>query len=135
VRHTATFKRGVFQRTNIMKKQNQNAIVGEAFTPEDDFIDSSKGSKGIDFDHPTLPLIHLNGSGEKALLRQYKDLFEAVSKAQEAFEVVEFHSRDYYPLGDVQWEKARAERLHVFEAMQLVYKYSMDHLIYLQTKH
>tara|TARA_R110001592_G_scaffold31455_1_gene110842 strand:+ start:1353 stop:1652 length:300 start_codon:yes stop_codon:yes gene_type:complete len=98
-----------------MKKQNQNAIVGEAF---------------ID---PTLPLIHLNGSGEKALLRQYKDLFEAVSKAQEAFEVVEFHSRDYYPLGDVQWEKARDERIHVLEQLQLVYKYSSDHLISLQT--
>tara|TARA_R110000851_G_scaffold140449_1_gene277800 strand:+ start:13582 stop:13884 length:303 start_codon:yes stop_codon:yes gene_type:complete len=94
-----------------MKKQNQNAIVGEAF---------------ID---PTLPLIHLNGSGEKALLRQYKDLFEAVSKAQEAFEVVEFHSRDYYPLGDLEWEKARRERLHALEAMQLVYKYSLDHFL------
>jgi hypothetical protein len=118
-----------------MKKQNQNAIVGEAFTPEDDFIDSSNGSTGIDFDNPTLPLVHLNGSGEKALLNQYRDLFEAVSNAVNVFEGMEFHSRDYYPLGDVQWEKARAERLHVFEAMQLVYKYSMDHLIYLQTKH
>ena len=115
-------------------KLNPNPIVGEAFTPEDEFIDSSNGSKGINFDRPTLPLVHMNGSGEKALLRQYKDMFEAVSNALDKMESVEFHSRDYYPLGDLEWEKARAERLHVFEQLQLVYKYSSDHLISL-TKH
>ena len=62
--------------------------------------------------HPEmqLPLIHLNGNDGKTLGLQYWNAFKALQKLEEAFEAIDFHSRDYYPLGDEAWLKARAQR-------------------------
>jgi hypothetical protein len=75
----------------------------------------------------TMPCIHMNGSGETSLRRQYSELFDAVSEAQIKLYNTHFHSRDYYPLGDEAWDKAYADRAKVNEAMNTIYEYAMQH--------
>jgi hypothetical protein len=57
-----------------------------------------------------LPLIHLNGNDGRKLGQQYFEALKALIQFQDVFEQIEFHSRDYYPLGDEAWLKARAQR-------------------------
>ena len=57
-----------------------------------------------------LPLIHLNGNSGTALSKQYWKAVQALNELEKAFSEIEFHSRDYYPLGDEAWIKARAAR-------------------------
>ena len=62
----------------------------------------------------TMPCIHMNGSDENSLRRQYNDLFCAVSDAQvKLCYDTDFHERDYYPLGGEAWDKAFKEREEV----------------------
>ena len=75
----------------------------------------------------TMPVIHMNGSGEDSLRRQYNDLFCAVSDAQAKLLDVDFHQRDYYPLGEEAWEKALAERTEMIESLAKVYAYARSH--------
>jgi hypothetical protein len=62
-------------------------------------------------DNPEMqfPLIHLNGNDGKKLANQYFDAVLALGKFEEKFFDIEFHPRDYYPLGDEAWLKARAQ--------------------------
>lgn len=78
-----------------------------------------------------MPCIHMNGSDENSLRRQYNDLFCAVSDAQVKLYDVDFHQRDYYPLGDEAWYKAFKEREEVKEAMNKVYQYARQHMHFL----
>lgn len=57
-----------------------------------------------------LPLIHLNGNDGSRLGHQYFEALKALHAFEDAFQNIEFHSRDYYPLGDEAWLKARAQR-------------------------
>ena len=79
----------------------------------------------------TMPCIHMNGSDENSLRRQYNKLFCAVSEAQMKFRYLEFHQRDYYPLGDEAWDKAFKEREEVKEAINTVYQYAKQHMHFL----
>jgi len=76
----------------------------------------------------TYPVIHMNGSDEESLRRRYNDLFCAVSNAQAKLLDVDFHQRDYYPLGEEAWQKAYSERIEVCEAMNKVYQYAASHM-------
>ena len=58
----------------------------------------------------TLPLIHMNGNDGSKLGHQYFEALKALQQFEAAFEEIDFHSRDYYPLGDEAWLKARAQR-------------------------
>ena len=80
----------------------------------------------------TMPVIHMNGSGEDRLRRQYNDLFDAVSQAQiKLLYDTDFHQRDYYPLGELVWSEANLEREEIKEAMNKVYQYAKQHMHYL----
>ncbi len=80
----------------------------------------------------TMPCIHMNGSDEDSLRRQYNDLFCAVSDAQvKLLSDTDFHERDYYPLGGEAWDKAFKEREEVKEAMNTVYQYARQHMHFL----
>jgi hypothetical protein len=57
-----------------------------------------------------MPLIHMNGNSGTTLGNQYFEALKVLNTFQDAFEKIEFHSRDYYPLGDEAWLKARAQR-------------------------
>jgi len=54
------------------------------------------------------PLIHLNGSGANALRDEYLTAEGAVCEAKKKLAMVEFHMRDYYPLGAAAEKQARA---------------------------
>ena len=61
-----------------------------------------------------MPCIHMNGSDENSLRRQYNDLFEAVSDAQvKLLYDIDFHERDYCPLGELVWSEANLERKEI----------------------
>ena len=80
----------------------------------------------------TMPCIHMNGSGEDRLRRQYNDLFCAVSDAQvKLLYDVDFHQRDYYPLGEETWNQALIERVEACEAINKVYQYAKQHMHFL----
>ena len=81
----------------------------------------------------TMPCIHMNGSGETSLRRQYNELFEAVSEVHiKLLFDTDFHQRDYYPLGDEAWDKAYQEREEVKKAMDTVYQYAKQHMLFLE---
>jgi len=81
----------------------------------------------------TMPFIHMNGSGEDRLRREYNELFEAVSEAQiKLLYDTTFHQRDYYPHGDEAWDKALSEREEVREAMNTVYQYARQHMHFIE---
>lgn len=80
-----------------------------------------------------MPCIHMNGSGETSLRRQYNELFEAVSETHiKLLFDTDFHQRDYYPLGDEAWDKAYQEREEVKKAMDTVYQYAKQHMLFLE---
>lgn len=80
-----------------------------------------------------MPCIHMNGSGEHSLRKQYDELFEAVSEARiKLLCDTDFHQRDYYPLGEEAWDKAYSEREEIKEAMNKVYKYAKQHMQFIR---
>jgi len=60
--------------------------------------------------HPTLPIIHMNGSSPAHLLQEYEAGIRSLDEALTAFHKIDIHPRDYYPRGDDAWPKANAER-------------------------
>lgn len=74
----------------------------------------------------------MNGSDEDRLRRQYNDLFCAISDAKTKLHYgIDFHQRDYYPLGELVWSEANLEREEIKEAMNKVYQYARQHMHYL----
>lgn len=76
----------------------------------------------------SLPLIHLNGSGRNMLLRHYDRALSKLRAFKEAWIGIEFHKRDYYPLGDAAWERAVAERREMHVRIADLERYLEDHL-------
>ena len=64
----------------------------------------------VDNPEMQLPIIHLNGNDGSKLGRQYFEALKALQQFEDVFQDIEFHARDYYPLGDEAWLKARAQR-------------------------
>ena len=56
------------------------------------------------------PIIHMNGNDGSKLGNQYFEALKALQQFESVFEQIDFHSRDYYPLGEEAWVKARAQR-------------------------
>jgi hypothetical protein len=57
-----------------------------------------------------LPLIHLNGNCGEKLGEQYWEALLILNDLSTTFSEIEFHARDYHPLGAEAWLKARAQR-------------------------
>jgi hypothetical protein len=66
----------------------------------------------VALDNPSvqLPTFHMNGNSPQKLGHQYFEALKALQAFEDAFQEIEFHARDYYPLGDEAWLKARAQR-------------------------
>ena len=73
---------------------------------------SETAQSQVQIDNPSIqfPFIHMNGNSGTALSKQYFNALTHLLKFEEEFYKIEFHARDYYPLGDQAFEKARAER-------------------------
>lgn len=75
----------------------------------------------------TLPIIHLNGNSRKTLLDQYTKADEAAAVLIEAFMGIDFHARDYYPLGAEAFDRARHERNEIRAKLYDVLEYLRQH--------
>lgn len=81
----------------------------------------------LDYPEMQLPLIHINGNSAQNLGGQYFEALKALLAFIEKFQDIEFHSRDYYPLGDEAWLKARAQRQAQWENIESIRKYLDTH--------
>jgi hypothetical protein len=73
---------------------------------------------------PTLPTIHLNGTGAKSLADEYHNVWQAIERAIEALEAATCNERDFYPQGDEAWQQAKAERAAAFQKLTEVQQYA-----------
>jgi hypothetical protein len=58
---------------------------------------------------PTMPAIHLNGSGLDYLTETYSDALDAIRNLEKALRQCAPHVRDYYPLGNEAFAAAEDE--------------------------
>jgi hypothetical protein len=76
----------------------------------------------------TVPVIHFNGSGCKNLHEQYQRAATQLEQFRDAFQAIDFHPRDYYPLGDDAFHRARLERDEIRHAIWVIQDYLDQHL-------
>ena len=74
--------------------------------------------------NPTLPTIHLNGTGAKTLYEEYRTARHAIGAALDALAAATCNARDFYPQETGAWERARAERQEAFRLLNLVLIYT-----------
>ena len=77
----------------------------------------------MDITEPTLPTIHLNGTGAESLYREYQAVRRAITAADEALVAATCNARDFYPQKPGAWERARAERDEAFRLLRQVSDY------------
>lgn len=73
---------------------------------------------------PTLPTIHLNGTGADTLEQEYRAVRHAIAAAADALQAATCNARDFYPQEPGAWERARAERAEAFRLLQQVSDYA-----------
>jgi len=78
----------------------------------------------MDITEPTLPTIHLNGTGADSLEREYRKVRLALMDAHGALQSATCNARDFYPQDPGAWERARAERQEAYRLLQLVTDYA-----------
>jgi hypothetical protein len=64
-----------------------------------------------------MPCVHSNGSGAAALMEQAEDCITTLKAAQEALRSAAPHGRDFYPLGDEAFSKARDQWRETFRSV------------------
>lgn len=69
-----------------------------------------------------LPIIHLNGTSANALFEDHATALASIRQARQDISGIEFHSRDYYPLGNQAWSIAREERNEMLRKLDEVEK-------------
>lgn len=74
-------------------------------------------------------MIHMNGNNGQVLLEEYQNAMTAAIKLREEFSKIEFHPRDYYPLGVDQYDNAKAQRLEVMKMLNDIDGYLTGHAI------
>jgi len=80
----------------------------------------------------TFPIVHMNGTGETTLRREYDNAYKALCEAESAMNEVTFHSRDYYPLGIHAFSDALEERKEMMISLTKFRLYIMRHKTRLQ---
>lgn len=78
-----------------------------------------------------LPLIHLNGNNGHTLLDQYQNTLEAASNLRDLMSKIEFHPRDYYPLGNDAYAIARNQRDEILIKLNEIEDYLTEHSIHI----
>lgn len=67
----------------------------------------------------TTPIIHSNGTGRKALIREAREAKKALGKAREALQNMTIHGRDFYVSSDypVNYNQAVAEHFERIDSI------------------
>jgi hypothetical protein len=66
---------------------------------------------------PTLPTIHLNGTGAATLEAEYQAVRLAVAAAADKLAAATLNLRDFYPQHPDSWDQAKAERAEMLGAL------------------
>ena len=66
-----------------------------------------------------VPVVHLNGSGERNLINGYSEAISALRDAQKAIAATHPHPRDYYVLKDGAETLQRAEAAHMLRLKKI----------------
>jgi hypothetical protein len=77
-----------------------------------------------------MPLIHMNGNSGTTLGNQYFDALRHLQDFERKFYAVEFHKRDYYPLGDEAWNVAVEQRDQIKKKISEIRTYLESHSIH-----
>jgi hypothetical protein len=75
------------------------------------------------------PLIHMNGNNGQTLLEEYQEAMQAVSTLREKMSKIEFHPRDYYPLGMEAYDNAKQQRIDMIDKINDLDGYLTAHAI------
>lgn len=78
-----------------------------------------------------LPLIHSNGNSAESLQKEYFEAYRKIVQFRETFYKIEFHMRDYYPLGEEMMKDAIASRKEMGVHIERVEDYLKEHLEHL----
>ena len=73
---------------------------------------------------PTLPTVHINGTGAETLRAEYEDLYEALQAAEAKLLEVTFNGRDFYPQGFEAYLRARLERSEMLAKLREIMDYA-----------
>jgi hypothetical protein len=71
----------------------------------------------------------MNGNNGQTLLEEYQEAMQAVSTLREKMGDIEFHPRDYYPLGMDTYDNAKAQRLDMLKMINDLDFYLTAHAI------
>lgn len=82
----------------------------------------------------TPPTIHLNGTPSTILYAGYLAAHDAIVDAISKFNLIEFHSRDYYVQDSGAFTKALDHRIEQRQALDQVEKYLLEHILAMQNK-
>jgi len=77
----------------------------------------------------TFPLIHTNGNNGQTLLEEYQNTLDAVLNLREKMSKIEFHPRDYYPLGMDAYDNAKEKRTEMIKMINDLEEYITAHTI------
>jgi hypothetical protein len=80
---------------------------------------------------PTLPTIHLNGSGRDTLRQEYTRARKALRDTFAAFGAITVHGRDYYPQGPAAHLCALAEHHRLWSHFQAIERHLTAHVNHL----
>lgn len=78
-----------------------------------------------------LPVIHSNGNSAESLQTEYLEAHRMCLKFKESFYKIDFHMRNYYPLGEELMNDAAESRQEVIKQINSVQDYILQHLEHL----
>jgi hypothetical protein len=73
---------------------------------------------------PTLPTIHINGTGAETLRAEYQSLSEALQAAEDRLLAATCNGRDFYPQGTDAYCSARFERSEMLAKLREIMDYA-----------
>ena len=80
------------------------------------------------------PVIHLNGNSRESLQEQYKEARKKLGEAAAAYLDIDFHMRNYYPLGAEKMREAEDQHTEMCAKFNELTHYLDAHLNHLYNK-
>ena len=80
------------------------------------------------------PLVHMNGNDGQTLADQYQNAMEACSHLRDALSKIQFHPRDYYPLGMEHFDAASTQREEILQKLNDIDGYLLEHAIHIYSQ-
>ncbi len=72
----------------------------------------------------TLPTIHMNGTGARALFNEYREAWQSINYAIGVLQGATCNGRDFYPQGPGAFQRAQQEREEALRKLSEVRAYA-----------